>query len=279
MLLNVFNVDHGACALVTTSNGRRMMIDCGHHDREGWFPGAALNAMGIYTLDRLVITNFDEDHCSGLADLSDRTAVGALMTNGTISSQTVRHMKAENGMGHGIRRLVESMENDFTGGPVPVADQADFGDTSFSFYRNPYSPAFGFKDANNLSLVTFVRCGPHKIIFPGDLERLGWMALLRDPAFVRELQGVTLFVASHHGRLSGYCPEAISLCPRIQAVIFSDGGIVYETQETAGLYRKHATGILFDGQLRRVLTTRTDRSMRFQLDQMGGGNAFLNVAA
>jgi beta-lactamase superfamily II metal-dependent hydrolase len=279
MLLDVFNVDHGACALITTSNGRRLLIDCGHHAEERWYPGAALSAMGVKVLDRLVITNFDEDHCSGVADLFEKTEVRALVTNNTVSPQIVREMKGETDMGHGIRCLVESMEKVFTGGPVSASDQADFGDTSFSFYRNPYNPVFGFTDTNNLSLATFVLCGPHKIIFPGDLEKPGWKALLQNPTFVRELQDVTLFVASHHGRLNGYCPEVMALCPNIQAVIFSDEGIIYETQETANLYRKHATGIWFDGQQRRVLTTRTDKSMRFHLNQMGGGQAYLNVAA
>lgn len=283
MLLKVFNVDHGACALITTSNGRHVLIDCGHHAEKRWFPGTALNAMGIYALDRLMVTNFDEDHVSGIGDLFDKTVTQALLTNSTISSQNVRQMKAERGMGRGmgrgIRRLVESMEQTFTGGPVSRANNADFGDTSFSVYRNSYNPVFGFTDTNNLSLAIFVRCGPHKVIFPGDLEKPGWRALLQHPAFIRELHDVTLFVASHHGRLNGYCPEVMAQCPSIQAVIFSDEGIVYDTQETASLYRTHAAGIWFDGQPRRVLTTRTDKSMQFHFNAMGGGQAYLNVAA
>lgn len=279
MLLNIFNVDHGACALITTSNGRRLMIDCGHHAQQRWFPGTALNAMGVYTLDRLFVTNFDEDHCSGIADLLDKTFVQALVANNSISPQTVRQMKAEHGMGHGIRRLVESMERTFTGGPVSAANHADFGDISVSLYRNHYNPFFGFTDANNLSLVIFVQCGPHKIIFPGDLEKPGWKMLLQDPSFVHELQDVSLFVASHHGRLNGYCPDVMALCPNIEAVIFSDEGVVYQTQETVNLYRRHARGISFGGQVRRVLTTRRDKSMEFHFNVTGGGQAFLNVAA
>ncbi|PTN04162.1 beta-lactamase superfamily II metal-dependent hydrolase [Rhodovulum imhoffii] len=279
MLLNIFNVDHGACALVTTSNGRRVLIDCGHHAEERWLPGAALNSMGIYNIDRLFITNFDEDHCSGIGDLLSRVFVQALVTNNTITSQAVREMKSANGMGNGIRRLIESMERTFTGGPVSAVDDANFGDASFSVFRNPYDPYFGFSDTNNLSLAIFIRCGPHKIVFPGDLEVRGWKALMQNPAFARELRDVTLFVASHHGRLNGYSREVMEACPNIQAVIFSDDGIAYQTQETVDLYRQHANGIIFDGKLRRVLTTRRDRSMIFHLNEAGGGTVSLNVAA
>jgi|GEM_PF-715376 hypothetical protein len=71
---------------------------------------------------------------------------------------------------------------------------------------------------NNLSLVTFVKCGHHKIIFPGDMETEGWRRLLQNPEFVHELNGVNLFVASHHGRENGYCEEVLDLCPNIRGV-------------------------------------------------------------
>ncbi|MEM9344912.1 MAG: MBL fold metallo-hydrolase, partial [Pseudomonadota bacterium] len=279
MLLNIFDVDHGACALITTSNNRHLMIDCGHHADKRWYPGNALNAMGIYTLDRLFITHFDEDHCSGVGDLLNKTMVQALVTNNSLSPQLVRQMKSGHTLGNGVSRLLESMENTFTGGPVSAVDDADFGDTSFYVYRNEYNPFFGITDSNNLSLAIIVRCGPHTILFPGDLEVAGWRALLTYPKFVSDLKDVNYFFASHHGRSNGYCAEVMSLCPNIQAVIFSDEGIVHETQKTADLYRKHASGIHFGGSIRRVLSTRRDNSMKFHLSEHGGGTVELNVAA
>jgi len=74
-----------------------------------------------------------------------------------------------------------------------------------------------------------------------------------------ELAKVKIFVASHHGRESGYCPEVFDLCaPEI--VIISDEGIQYETQEHA--YGDHAKGIRWNGtDIRRVLTTRKDGTL------------------
>lgn len=80
-------------------------------------------------------------------------------------------------MGNGIETLVHSIEGIFTAG-VPSVE--DYGDTSFTFYRNSHGvPPFGFDDENNLSLVVFVKCGHHKIIFPGDMEKAGWRRLLQ----------------------------------------------------------------------------------------------------
>lgn len=279
MLLNIFDVDHGACALITTSNRRRVLIDCGRNAAKRWYPGTALNAMGVYSIDDLYVTNFDEDHVSGFADLTQKVVVEVLVKNGTVGPRELAAMKSEHGMGPGIGLLHQAMLQTSIGGAPTGLGSYDYGDTTFTVFRNPYNPVFGFSDSNNLSLAVFVSCGPHKILFPGDLEKPGWRAILKSEAFVRELHGVSLFVASHHGRENGYCPEVMALCPNIEAIIISDESKVYQTQETTDLYRKHARGFIYDNQRRRVLTTRRDSSMKFQLSQAGGGSVLLNLAA
>lgn len=78
MILEIFDVEHGACALITTSNGKRIMIDCGHNATTGWRPGTMLRSRTVSYLDRLYITNYDEDHVSGFPNLADNVYVGAL---------------------------------------------------------------------------------------------------------------------------------------------------------------------------------------------------------
>jgi hypothetical protein len=118
------------------------------------------------------------------------SAIGALFRNPTVAPGTIRYLKSEDGMGLGIERLIWSMENWFTGGPPAYQD---FGDTVFTGYWNHYGlfPP-DFDDENNLSFVLFVTCGAHKIIFPGDMERAGWLALLKNPSFVAELAAVNV---------------------------------------------------------------------------------------
>lgn len=277
MLLEIFDVEHGACALITTSNGKRVMIDCGHNASTNWRPGSALIAAGIHWLDRLYVTNFDEDHVSGYPDLMHQVGIGALWRNPSVAPATVRLLKTKDGMGVGIERLVLCMEHVFTGGPPPIED---YGDTSFSAYWNNYSALDGFIDENNLSLVVFVTCGRHKFIFPGDMEKEGWHQLLWNPAFVAELRDVSVFVASHHGRENGYCEEVLNLCPGIEVVIISDNKkIGYQSQETVDRYRSHARGFNYNGEIRRVLTTRRDGRMFFSVPAMGAASVMLRVAA
>jgi beta-lactamase superfamily II metal-dependent hydrolase len=171
MFLEIFDVEHGACALITTSNDKRVMIDCGHNAATNWRPGSHLARYGITLLDRLYVTNFDEDHVSGFPNLSDYVRIGALYRNPSVAPSTIRYLKTEDGMGVGIERLVLSMEHVFTGGPPPAIE--DYGDTSLTAYWNNYGVLGGFTDENNLSLVVFVTCGQHKFIFPGDIEKGG----------------------------------------------------------------------------------------------------------
>lgn len=48
MQLQIFDVEHGACALLTADNGTRLMIDCGHNATTGWRPGSYLLFGGCF---------------------------------------------------------------------------------------------------------------------------------------------------------------------------------------------------------------------------------------
>ncbi len=115
-----------------------------------------------------------------------------------------------------------------------------------------------------MSLVTAIDVGGLRILIPGDLEVAGWRRLLERSAFRVELQGVHLFVASHHGRRSGYCVEVFEYCsPEI--VIFSDSSVQHASQEAANLYYQHARGAQFSGKTRYVVSTRLDGEMYWQV--------------
>ena len=256
MKVEIFDVEHGACALVTADTGARMLIDCGHNASTGWGPSTCMSRRGIETIDMLVVSNYDEDHMSGLPDLRNPYRVGrstqikALLRNKSISPENLEDLKKVDGMGHGIRELVQMMR-DYTASPPTI----DWGSLSYKAFWN-YHPN-DFNDTNNLSLVLFLHYHDLHMIFPGDLERAGWLKLLENPKFRQELMEVNVFVASHHGRESGCCEEVFQIAvPDI--VIFSDSGIQHDTQETASWYRERCRGIRHNGKTRQVLTTRKD---------------------
>jgi beta-lactamase superfamily II metal-dependent hydrolase len=122
-----------------------------------------------------------------------------------------------------------------------------------------------FDDENNLSCVTFLKCNGRGVLFPGDLERAGWLELLKQEDFKQALRDTQVLVASHHGRENGCCEEIFQYCSPFYVVI-SDKGYMYDTQKTIPFYRGKVRGGPFRGETRHVLTTRRDGRIGFNFE-------------
>jgi beta-lactamase superfamily II metal-dependent hydrolase len=261
MRLQIFDVEHGACALLTCDNDARVMLDCGHNSETGWYPGTYLRQNGIQQIELLVITNYDEDHASGLENLLANVNVRSIARNRSVSPAVIRQLKSEDGMGPGIERLVHELSKVYTvdGGP------SDFAGLEWNLFYNSYPR---FDDENNLSCVTFLKCNGRGVLFPGDLEKAGWLELLKREDFKQALRDTQVLVASHHGRENGCCGEIFHYCSPFYVVI-SDKGYMYDTQKTIPFYRGKVRGGPFRGETRHVLTTRRDGRIGFNFGPGG----------
>ncbi len=259
MELRIFDVEHGACALLSCDNGTRMMIDCGHNASTGWRPGTYLRQQGIGYLDMLVVTNYDEDHVSGLPDLLANVEIGWLWRNKSVRPDVLQHLKSEDGMGAGIEALV-LMAARYTGGDN--ATPPVFQGVERQAFKLDYPE---FEDENNLSFVVHLKLDGVGFLFPGDLETKGWDTLLaRDARFRTAIADTKVLIASHHGRVGGVCPDIFAkFACRPYWVVISDKGYMHDTQETVPFYALRAQGGRFRGEDRKVLTTRNDGRIRF----------------
>ncbi|MCI0560821.1 MAG: hypothetical protein MN733_20245, partial [Nitrososphaera sp.] len=147
MELKIFDVEHGACTLLTCDNGARLMIDCGHNSETGWRPGTYLRNQGITRLDMLAITNYDEDHVSGLPNLLDNVEVEWLWRNKSVTPDTIAYLKSEDGTGPGIQALI-NMASNYTRGED--ATPPTFLGVERQSFCNRYP---NYDDENNLSMV------------------------------------------------------------------------------------------------------------------------------
>ena len=247
MRIEIFDVGHGSAALVIADNNNLILLDCGHDDG-GFRPSTYLPARWR-AVQQFIVSHYDSDHVSDLAELRAKMPIERLLSNPTITVDEVRRLKMLEGpLRPGMAALLE-----MKGGFGPTSNQADLGSITIPYFYNSY---IRFQDMNNLSLVSFVKYDDFSIVFPGDIERAGWLEMLKLSDFQQRLREVNVFVASHHGRENGYCEEVFQYCnPDI--VIISDKGIQHTTQEHC--YDTHAKGIRFsrDG-MRYVLTTRCD---------------------
>ena len=248
MNVQIFDVEHGFCAYIVTDSGNVTLIDAGHNTLTDFHPSKYLMARGCTGIERLVVSNYDEDHLSDLPDLRKSLPIQILMRNGSISADELEKLKRSTGpLAPGMRSLLEMIRT-YTYAPPTI----DWGGAAFTFFSNPYPT---FTNTNDLSLVTFLDYNDVHMVFPGDLEKAGWRALLQKLDFRTALARVKLFVASHHGRESGYCPEVFDVC-KPQLVFVSDEDIKYDTQDVD--YTRHASGMRFTNGMRYVLTTRAD---------------------
>ena len=258
MRLKIHDVGHGGCISLKHQNGNSMVWDWGHQDnhRPSYF---LPSTEGIHQIDRFFVTNYDEDHISDLTNLRTNLSLSILHRNESINAPSLRALKQQSGPISTAMESMLSMIERYSGGPPDVLPA--FPDVEITTYSNSFSK---FADTNNCSLITFLTCNGHKFVFPGDLERSGWLKLLESPSFQNELRNTITFVASHHGRESGYCAEVFDLCsPNV--VIFSDSNIQYATQEMSSKYAAHCSGIQFNGETRYVISTRNDGSLWWDL--------------
>jgi beta-lactamase superfamily II metal-dependent hydrolase len=259
MKVHIFDVEHGNCCAIEFSSGECMMIDCGHNSSTGWRPSRWVLSRGG-ELTNLTISNFDEDHVSDLPDLYNNCHIKSLSKNWYVDSDWIRREKAQNGMGPGISTLVNMI--DYYTDPSLNTDWGGSIVKRFCFSPNVLN------DVNSLSLVTFIHYMGIRIVFPGDMTSKGWSVLLQNNDFRTMLQNTNIFVASHHGRIDGYCSDVFEYCtPDI--IIISDKSIRYETQNVD--YSKHARGIRWNNtEIRKVLTTRNDGKLEIELSGSNG---------
>jgi beta-lactamase superfamily II metal-dependent hydrolase len=268
MLLRIWDVEHGACAMLHHQHdgnaGRLAMIDSG--STPDWSPSVFIKRnLGRSSLDYLFITNADQDHMSDLHGLWEAgIQTNVLFRNPTYTGDQIRQIKRKSGP---LTVDAEKYVDACSAFCLPVDEPFDshMGGITTTTFWNPYP---SFTDTNNLSLVVFIKYADFKILFPGDLEKPGWLALLGRQDFRAELSGTDVLVASHHGRESGYCAAIFDVfTPSV--VVISDKPIEHETQRTVPDYRRvvrdQGVRVRTNERNRHVLTTRRDGWIQFNV--------------
>lgn len=263
MDIAIWDVEHGGCASILTPTGKLILVDCGHNASTGWRPSSWLHAYDLVP-DLLLVTNLDEDHVTDLPNVHRVAKPRMFNTNRKIDPDWALQKKQEiGGPRPGVQHAIDYLRT-YTGTPAPMPD---WGMDKRYFSLSPNQ----FDDFNNLSLVTFIFVGEFGIIFPGDLQREGWSALLESEDFQECLTRTNIFMASHHGREDGYHEGVFEFC-RPDLVVISDKAIMHQTQQgMANIYWKHARGLTHQitGEERRVLTTRRDGIISVNVDENG----------
>lgn len=274
--IRIWDVEHGACVMIQhvaytlggMVGGRLAMIDSGSSST--FRPSSYIKEhMGRHRLDYLFITNADQDHMSDLQGLWDAGIyTHVLHRNPTYTGEQMRAIKRQSGpLTNDAERYVRSCQ--VFNLPVNEPFNQHMGGINVSMFWNSYPT---FTDTNDLSLAIFVKYAGCKFLFPGDIEKPGWRALLQRADFRAELQYTDVLMASHHGRESGFCADVFDNV-KPQAIVISDKAKKHQSQETVPNYRQITTDLGIPvrniGKNRHVLTTRRDGWIQFTVNDNG----------
>jgi beta-lactamase superfamily II metal-dependent hydrolase len=264
--IKIFDIDHGFCAAVSTGDNHTILIDFGYSVLSGFNPSKHLLQQQLTSLDCLIVPAYGEEHLAGLSDflkqtLIDGLAIHYLVANPSLAAEQFHELDVAN------QRFSNVLTTELNSRYPKINRTMKIHGIDFSFFWNNYPD---FKDAHNLSMVTFVSYRDIKIVFPSDLEKDGWRQLLKNDDFCNCLRHVNIFVAANHGREESYCPEVFDYC-RPEIIIISNELNQRISPDMLNKYWKHAKGCSESVCDRKLLTTYDDGTITISkyLDRLG----------
>ncbi len=259
MDLRFYDVEHGDCCLILSEKNEAVLIDCGYNSTTKWRPSVGLSKQGFGTrrrLHHLILTHPDQDHLADLPGVLEILKPSNVWQHPQLTMRNISDLKIT--LSKAQEAYLASRKTASELHPIEVTRNFKSMEV-----RQFYLPVGSVRDVNDLSLVTFISEGEFAVCFSGDLTKRGWRLHLKNKAFQYWLRETNLFLASHHGRPTGfYEPVYEYLYPKL--IVISD------KEQTKGRkilkrvpYRDHAYGVkLADGSFRKVLTTRNDGRLR-----------------
>ena len=250
-------------------------------ERSNTFSPLAWLKKNTSVIDSLVITHPHGDHIDEILDLQPAGfRVRQLWRPSWLTSDEVR--QANQAVYEAkVTRYLE-MSQRYSGAIPPdelVGNPAVSGGVTISQYA---SVACGRSNINNHSGVVIFDYLDIKILIPGDNEVPSWQELLKKPEFVSAAKTPDVFLASHHGRDSGYCAELFEVIGKPRLCMISDGRV--QDTDARGRYSYHARGWIVHSRSgrpsvrRRCVTTRTDGCIDIMVGQnTNSGKNFLEI--
>lgn len=266
----VFNVERGFCSFIRSPNNYGLLIDCG--SSSGFSPIKYIIENETPHVERFngryiayfVVSHPHDDHISDIRRLIDvRPAVIYGRTYDWNEIKDPEHRFEYENLD--IYSRWKTGLSTYGGSSIDWGMEIWENGLSVSEAKQLNSDRQAF--ANNSSIVLMLEYREWKIFFPGDLMTEGWEELLRRSDFRNALQGTDFFVASHHGHRSGFNPRIFEVMgkPYLNIVSEKPGEEVCDAYSQA----EHAKGVEFDGQTRRMLTTRRDSSIVIEIPDDG----------
>lgn len=276
----IHDVGHGQAVHAFTPDGKVVVIDLGTSAN---FSPLEWLAQSSKTIDSLIITHPHGDHIDEML-LIDELGINVrqlwrpkwLQKNDVYAANQASYTDKLDAYFDMSDRYSHSIKDgELVGNPKVTG-----GVTIKKFA----SKNCGTSNINNHSGVVVFEYLGVRIVVPGDNEPPSWKELLKQPEFVNMVSDSHVFMASHHGRESGYCPELFEAlnhqAPRL--CVISDGRV--QDTDATQRYSYHAEGWQVGSRSsaqkneeRYCVTTRSDGAVEIEVGTNHSGNVYLSV--
>lgn len=278
LTVKFYDVEHGSCTHVITPNGKHLLYDIGSKTNTsicGHLKGTYFRNGG--RPDMLTITHPHIDHISDLCNMYNYgIKPGCLWRDKRAFPLNL--LKSDGQAQIDLKNCANRMHNEYNSaigaGSNPEDAAVNGGVTIRRF--TPSLVESEYADINNFSCVNVIEFGGFKVIITGDNPAAKLLEMLKGSAFKQAVADATVLLAPHHGRDGEYCADFVSVVNPLLTV-FSDKPIVHDTQAySAQNYANATRGVTWNGQNRKVFTTRSDGTITFKF--MADGNCSIGTS-
>lgn len=219
--VTVIDVGQGQCVLLQNKNDA-YMIDCGGSDPKLTASAAlnALGAQGIYQLDGLILTHYDEDHCNGVNYLLEVIPVKQLYLPDTQPDSLVR------------QQLQRS--------EIPITWITENRRTQLQTGVLDFYPAISGTSSNESSMCILFQGKNCDILITGDRTVSGEHMLLEQARIPK----VEFLVAGHHGAATSTGEELLTYCKGAVVAISAGENNIHMHPHPETLERIKAAGCI-----------------------------------
>jgi beta-lactamase superfamily II metal-dependent hydrolase len=285
MILEIvfWDVQHGNATYIKTANGTHIVQDLGTGsygtDDRIFSPLFYLkNSLGIDHLDCVIITHPHKDHIDDIMNF-DRLSPRVLIRPSHIPVENIMKDVRE-----GDKYLFEKyfeIDQRYSGN-ISYHENPIFPQNNGGVDIQVFSPFLcDTSNLNNHSIVIVLSYAGHKVILTGDNEPPSWRELLANLNFRNAIANTDIFLASHHGRYSGYYSELFRYF-RPRLTIVSDGRFC--DTSAVNRYSQVSRGWLVHRrnggrEKRHCVTTRNDGAIVVRVGYTPNLESFIEVTA
>ena len=196
----ILAVGHGGCAVVDLPSGEHLMYDAGGMGNPRSIADSISRSLWYHrdcSIDHLILSHSDWDHCSAVPLLSQRFPLGSVWMPPSMWHHPEESMQV---LCRNLAANARQVRCVTTGDRIQSTPQATV--------RVLYPDARrSYPNDNASSVVLLIESAGHRILFTGDLEHEGVRHLTSEPPL-----DVDILMAPHHGSLDSEPQQICNWC-------------------------------------------------------------------